>query len=205
MNKPVATTIDLMRHGEPEGGRRFRGSQDDPLSDAGWQHMIESAQQSGPWDVIVSSPMQRCKVFASHMAEQYGIPLHIEPDLREIGFGEWEGKTAAEIMEHTPDVIQKFWQNPVVHTPPGGEHLMDFQNRVLNAWQRQVENQRGKRVLIVAHGGTIRVVLGDVMSAPMDAIFRLEVPFSGLSRVVLYHEGANSFATLHSHNAFPEG
>ena len=58
------TWVDLLRHGEPEGGRRYRGAQDDPLSERGWRQMhasgIEGAQLTG----VVSSPLRRCRAFA---------------------------------------------------------------------------------------------------------------------------------------------
>ena len=57
------TLIDLLRHGEPEGGRAYRGhSIDDPLSETGWQQMWAAVGYHKPWEQIVSSPLQRCQL-----------------------------------------------------------------------------------------------------------------------------------------------
>ena len=114
----TTTVIDLIRHGEPEGGQMFRGSKDDPLSDTGWQQMIAAIAEGDQWDAIVSSPMQRCQRFAQQLAEEHRIPLHIDKDLREIGFGEWEGLTAGQIQERYGDDLNHFWQDPSPSAPP---------------------------------------------------------------------------------------
>ena len=87
------TRLDLIRHGEPVGGRRFRGDAvDDPLSDTGWQQLESrlarlDEQGMADWDVIATSPMVRCRSFAAEVAERRGLELVVDPDLREIGFG----------------------------------------------------------------------------------------------------------------------
>src|SRR5690554_8149987 len=91
------TVFDLIRHGEPEGGPMYRGSKDDPLSEAGWQQMRDAITEVDIWDAIVTSPMLRCVHFAQELSDRYSIPLHKDERLREINFGEWEGRTADEI------------------------------------------------------------------------------------------------------------
>ena len=74
----MRTVIDLLRHGEPVGGRRYRGQQDDPLSDTGWAQMRTScAEQS--WDAVVSSPLQRCARFAEELVAGAETPLVVDP------------------------------------------------------------------------------------------------------------------------------
>ncbi|MFO8155736.1 MAG: histidine phosphatase family protein, partial [Thiohalospira sp.] len=87
------TTVDLLRHGEPEGGRRYRGQSDDPLSATGWQQMQAAVAGATPWQRVISSPLSRCRVFAETLAAERGLPLEVEADFREIGFGEWEGQS----------------------------------------------------------------------------------------------------------------
>lgn len=125
--------IALLRHGETEGGARFRGSTDDPLSLAGWEQM-RIAVGKEPWQRIVASPLKRCAEFADGLAARLGIPLEIDDRLREMHFGGWEGKTAAELMESDGEALTRFWRDPASYTPPGAEPLRDFQVRVLAAW-----------------------------------------------------------------------
>ena len=90
----TTTRLDFMRHGQPEGGQLYRGhGVDDPLSDLGWQQMRTNSQYFQDWDVIISSPMTRCLSFAKELSKQRAIDYHIIDDLKEVGFGDWEGKS----------------------------------------------------------------------------------------------------------------
>lgn len=81
------TLIDMLRHGEPVGGRRYRGQTDDPLSDKGWRQMRAATAETRPWTAIVSSPLLRCRAFAEELAGQTGLPLAVDDRLKEVGFG----------------------------------------------------------------------------------------------------------------------
>ncbi len=62
--------IDLIRHGEPQGGMRYRGQLDDPLSELGWQQMRNATANVQPWEHIVSSTLSRCADFAKELADK---------------------------------------------------------------------------------------------------------------------------------------
>ena len=90
--------IDLIRHGSPIGGKMYRGhSIDHPLSEQGWQQMRDSIGDYDQWDQIISSPMIRCSDFAQEVSHNHNIPLQIIDNLKEVGFGAWEGKNALDI------------------------------------------------------------------------------------------------------------
>ena len=93
------TLFDLLRHGEPVGGSRYRGQIDDPLSERGWQQMWEAVDAVTCWQRIVTSPLLRCREFALQLGERLDIPVHAEARFREVGFGEWEGRTRAELEQ----------------------------------------------------------------------------------------------------------
>lgn len=177
------TLVDLMRHGLPVGGRRYRGHRDDPLAEEGWAQMRAAVGDACPWDVIVSSPLQRCAAFARELAERHGRPLEIEEGLREISFGEWEGRHVREILAETPEQVSRYWQDPVRHTPPGGEPLAEFRTRAVAAWERVVARHRGGHLLIVGHGGLIRTLLTHVLEMPLTATLRLEMPNAAFTRI----------------------
>ena len=71
----MSLRIDLLRHGETERGGGFRGSLDDALTARGWQQMHAALHGAGPWDALISSPLQRCAAFASQLAAQRALPL----------------------------------------------------------------------------------------------------------------------------------
>ena len=179
----MATIIDLLRHGEPEGGPKYRGSLDDPLSHEGWRQMHAAVQGHPPWDTIISSPLQRCFAFAEALGQPLEIPVRRENSLQEMNFGRWEGKTAKEIMEEDHDRLVQFWHNPVDNPPPGGEPLPHFRQRVESVWLNIVENNQDRTLLVVAHGGIIRMILCLVLHIPLQNISRIVVEYASLSRV----------------------
>lgn len=181
--------IDLLRHGEPEGGDRFRGVLDDPLSSSGWQQMRSAVDGAPPWDRIIASPLRRCAEFAGELAQRHQLPMEIEPGLRELAFGDWEGRAYSEMRETDPAAFHNFFVDPLSHTPPGGEPLRECQQRVDGAWERLIEHHSGQHLLLVAHGAVIRIILSRLLQMPLDALFRIEVPYACLSRVRLHPEG----------------
>lgn len=197
------TLVDLIRHGEPEGGPMFRGSKDDPLSTEGWAQMQAAIGDDEQWDVILTSPLQRCRVFASTLAGRLGLPLHEEPRLREIGFGDWEGLTAETIgQRYGPDALSRFWADADRNPPPGGEPFQAFQARVRAGWEHWTGRLAGQRVLLVCHGGVVRVVLGHVMGIRQDRILSaMAVPYACRSRVRLDHSAHGTLSCLISHGA----
>jgi alpha-ribazole phosphatase/probable phosphoglycerate mutase len=199
MPHKLITTLDLMRHGEPVGGRKYRGQLDDPLSEKGWAQMRQAVGGHCPWQAIVSSPLLRCADFARELASRYGLPLDIDDRLVELGFGAWEGCTADELTAADPEVLVRFRRDPVAHAPPGAEPLARFRGRVLEAWNALHERHRGKHVLVIAHAGVIRMMVAHVLDIPLQHIFRLQVPSAGLTRLRLESNGDDLFPQLLFH------
>lgn len=197
------TVFDLIRHGEPEGGPMYRGSKDDPLSEAGWRQMRGAITEADRWDAIVTSPMLRCVHFAQELADSYGIPLHKDERLREINFGEWEGRTADEVMASDGERLNQFWADPVACTPPDGEPAADFNQRIVESWQHWQKELVGQNVLIVCHGGVIRMIIANAMNIPLQHSFSsLSTPYACRSRVQVDTSDHGQFQSLVAHGAF---
>ncbi len=178
------TLVDLIRHGEPMGGRRYRGNgRDDPLSPTGWIQMREALGETAPWDWIISSPMARCRPFAAELAVRHGLPLVIEPDFIEVGMGAWEGRSHADIAASEPDAHAAFRRDPVGCRPPGAEPLARLLARVASAYERQVSTSPGGHLLIVCHAGVTRAIVGHLLRAEADRWSRLRIDYAGLTRI----------------------
>lgn len=180
-----STVIDLIRHGEPEGGKRYRGQSDDPLSATGWQQMWDTLGEQAPWQRIVSSPLSRCHAFAAQLAERHGLPLAVDARLMEIGFGAWEGRTAEQLRAEDPEQIRRFYHDPVNSRPVGAEPLEAFRARVTAAFEELAQRHAGEYLLLVTHAGVMRTVVAHVLNAPLEAIYRIEVDYAALTRVRL--------------------
>lgn len=193
------TTIDLLRHGEPVGGRRYRGQIDDPLSDKGWRQMREAVAGHSPWDVVVSSPLSRCRAFAEELAGQHDMPLSFDERLMEIGFGDWEGRTADDITADNPEALKRFYRDPVTHRPQGAEKLADFHQRITAAVNAVLEQHAGKHVLVVGHAGMMRMIMSQALEIPVENMFRLYVPNAAVTRIEYSHDDNHCLPRLLFH------
>ena len=199
MSDVKTTTIDLMRHGEPVGGRRYRGHKDDPLSDNGWQQMREAVAHHHPWDVIISSPLSRCAAFATELAQRHGLALHFEERLKEISWGQWEGSTPEDIHTHYPNALERYWADPHNNVPPGAEPIGQFRMRVLSAWNDLLARHGGKHIIIIGHAGVTRAAICHSLSIPIENMFRIQVAYAAITRIQIEHRGDETSHKLVHH------
>jgi broad specificity phosphatase PhoE len=178
----MTTYIDVIRHGEPIGGRRYRGySVDDPLTEKGWAQMRAAIPESPRWQHIVSSPLSRCLAFSKDLSEKLNIDLTIEDRFKEIGFGDWEGKTPEEILAKDSDALNHFYTDPIHNRPNGAEPLESFSVRVWDAYQCIIKEQKDKHVLVVAHAGVARAITGNILKMSLDDVYsRLRIEYGAI-------------------------
>ena len=178
------TIIDLIRHGEPVGGRAYRGHNiDDPLSDKGWQQMWDAVGEHCPWHAIVSSPLSRCLSFARALAEDNQLDYEIVENFKEVGFGSWEGQTPDQLKAERLEEYNAFYQDPVNSRPPGAEDLNQFIQRVTNALAATTKKYQGQHVLVVAHAGVIRAAIAHALHSPPLGMYKIKVSNAGISRL----------------------
>lgn len=176
-------TLDLLRHGETELSGGFRGSLDDALTDRGWGEMRAATHPAQPWTLVVSSPLRRCADFARELADDKSLPLVQSDGLRELHFGDWEGRHASELMEQHAEDLGRFWSDPYGFTPPTGEPVSDFAERVLQAVEQLRLGYAGEHLLVVTHGGVMRLLLARARGLPPGDMLQVEVVHGQLSRL----------------------
>jgi alpha-ribazole phosphatase len=181
--------LDLLRHGETELGGGLRGSLDDALTAKGWEQMRAAVVAQGPWHRLISSPLQRCARFAEELGAQLQVPVSLEPDLQELHFGAWEGQSAAALMETDAEALGLFWADPYSFTPPEGEAVSDFSDRVLGAVARLHQAHAGERVLLVSHGGVMRLLLARARGLPREQLLNVEVGHGALFNLQVAADG----------------
>ncbi|NWB87181.1 alpha-ribazole phosphatase family protein [Pseudomonas gingeri] len=185
----MSVRLDLLRHGETELGGGLRGSLDDALTHKGWEQMRAGVAQQGPWDRLISSPLQRCARFAEELGARLGLPVEIEGDLRELHFGAWEGRSAAALMETDADDLGRFWSDPYGFTPPDGEPVELFAERVLAAVSRLQQRYAGQRLLLISHGGVMKVLLARARGLPREQLLQIEVAHGALFTLQVAADG----------------
>jgi len=186
VKQAIPTFVDLLRHGEPRGGQKYRGQLDDPLSALGWSQMRSAVRDEAPWDVIVTSPLSRCRAFAEVLAAERDLPLHVAPEFMEMNFGQWEGLTPDQVLAEYGDLLPAFWKDAVNNTPPGAEPMTDFFERVGKAWDHWTDRLWGRRILLVCHGGIIRMAVAHALGMPPASVMaKLHVPYASRSQIRL--------------------
>lgn len=171
-------TIDLLRHGDT-GQRSYRGQLDDALSELGWAQ-LRAAVEGRMWDRIVSSSLQRCAMFARELAWMRQVPLQIDARLAEYHFGAWQGMPIERIAEEQGDALARFWSDPVTYPPPGAETFQAFQDRLCAALDDVATDAARQRVLVITHGGAIRLLRCLVERRSYGDMAGIDVPHASL-------------------------
>jgi len=180
----MATVFDLIRHGEPQGGSRYRGHGiDDPLTDNGWRQMWSAVGADRQWDRVVTSPMARCREFAAALARERDLPVGYEDRLKEVGFGWWEGKRRDEVRALDPDGYEAFYADPVHSRPAGAEPLEQFCRRVSGALYELAERHADEHLLLVTHAGVVRAAVSHALQAPLINLYRIRVGSAQMTRL----------------------
>ena len=186
--------VIFVRHGESvwNEARRFQGNSDPELSARGRAQAARVAQRllaAGPVAAIYTSPLRRAAATAQAIGEALGLPARTEWDLREVGLGEWEGMTPAEIDLRWESAYARWVRDPPAHIPPGGEGMEAFGARVVAAVDRIRAAHAGADVVVVSHGGAIGAYLCRVLGMGLSHLFRFKLENASLSEVVEDHIG----------------
>ena len=191
---PPTYTV-MARHGATELSldKRFsgRGGYDAPLAALGQAQAAALAQElvdRADIDRIVSSPLLRTRQTAGIVADRLGLSVEIVEGFAECGFGEWDGHTFAEVRDRWPRELDE-WLGSTEVAPPGGESFAVCQSRVLRARSEVVAMYPGERVLVVAHVTPIKVMVAHAVGAPLDSLYRMELPPCSLSSLAWFPDG----------------
>ena len=190
-------TIYLVRHGETHSNRekRLQGWMDAPLTEKGIEHsrLLGKKLSNIEFDVVYQSPIQRTVKTAEYILAGRNITTITEEDLKEYGFGEWEGKTISEVIEKYTNEIDNFWNAPHLynHRPHKAEGIADFRSRVEGALNRILAENESGNILVVTHGITIKAILAYIMNLPIEKLW--ETPFIFNTSLTIFHWDGDRF------------
>jgi len=181
----MAKKLFLARHaltGSHTDGRLL-GATDPPLSDIGERQAAAlggTLRRRNP-ERCLCSPLQR----ASRTAELAGLPTEIEPDLREVDFGQWEGMTFAEIAAADPEGAERWATFDLDFAFPGGDRLDDFLSRVSDLAGRLAADP-AQRIAVVTHGGVIRAMICHLLGLDRKSYVLFDVRPASLTTIDLF-------------------
>ena len=170
------TTILLARHGESDWNRakRWQGFADRPLTDLGREQAVALADRlrNTELDAVYSSDLQRAHETAEIVARSKDLGVEIVRDLREVDVGSWSGLTHAEAEARFPDGYARWLQGG--EGWDDGETYAEMSRRVISAILRIAEQHDNGRVLVVAHGGSIRAVHAAALGVDVHTYRRIQ-------------------------------
>lgn len=156
------TRILALRHGETAWNQdtRIQGHLDIGLNDTGRWQARRAAQALREEDIaaVYASDLSRAFETAQTIANQRGLAVQARVGLRERCFGEFEGKTWAELETGWPDAALSWRQRVPDFAPAGGENLLQLRDRILATLNELAERHQGEQILLVAHGGVMDIL-----------------------------------------------
>ena len=179
--------ITLLRHSKIDGPAALYGKTDVAALPHKDEEVITALSQVKPfYDLVVSSPLKRCRKVAQQLSQLSLSPLECDDSFQEMNFGDLDGVAFEQLIggeallpnaQHYWALLEKFWQHPAKSTLPSAETLFEFNQRVVLGWQQLVtrlieqalpkeksKEQTKQRVLLVCHGGVIRMILAHVLN-----------------------------------------
>jgi 2,3-bisphosphoglycerate-dependent phosphoglycerate mutase len=161
------TEIWLVRHGETPWNavNRVQGWEDIPLNQNGIdqaealaRHIKRLNQAGETLDAIYSSDLKRAHHTATVVADSIGMPVSIEPGVRERHFGVLQGLIYDEMQQHQPEAYRIWRSRDPNLEMPAGESLGFFRERVVKAIDKLAAKHAGKRIMVVSHGGAMDII-----------------------------------------------
>lgn len=185
--KEPSTSIIFVRHGStdfPED-QVYKGDNGPHLNTDGQMQ----AQRLGEWikgdsiTAVLVSPSRRTLETANPIVKSLSLEYKIMDELKERDFGIWEGLTFGEIESQYPEGLKKWKEDPISYTPEGGESIIDLQKRVNNVVQGVVQQFKGKKIVLVAHMGPIRVAISLALQIPLTNYRHVQIHPGSATRI----------------------
>ena len=189
------TRILAIRHGETAWNvdTRIQGHLDIPLNAHGLQQARWLAQALAKRDevhAVYASDLARAQVTAQTVADAIGLAVTPHTGLRERSFGEFQGRTFAEVEAELPEHAQHWRKRTPDWTPPGdGESLIALRERVLGTVDELAARHVGEQIVLVAHGGVLDVLYRAATRLDLQAPRTWLLPNTAVNRLLWTPEG----------------
>jgi probable phosphoglycerate mutase len=159
----MTTRLLLIRHGATtlSAEDRFAGATDVDLSDEGRRQaaFLGARLAEEKLAAVYASPMKRTRETAAAIARPHGVEPRVEPGLREIDHGRWEGLTRKEVEARFGTEYAQWEEDPFTFAPESGENGLGVVARALPVLRAIVLRHPGETIAVVSHKATIRLVM----------------------------------------------
>ena len=190
----------VVRHGETAWSRerRFAGSRDVPLTEAGLRQCeaVAQALAAEPVGAVYASPLERARTSAEVIAKPHRLEVRVEAAFREMTFGPWEGLTREEVAARFPDDYERWRTAPDTLALPGAEPLDAVAARVRRGLAALAAAHAGQTLVLVSHAIVARVIVLDALGLGLDRLWAVDASPAGITEV----EFEPGWATVHRMN-----
>lgn len=191
----MSLTLYFLRHGQTASSRDnvFCGSGLDPeLTPAGLEmaQAFTNAYRSSSWSAVYASPLRRTVMTAQPFCEAVGATMVLRDELKEIGYGNWEGMTVEAVSGEYHDDYLRWVADPAWFPPTGGERAVAIAHRGLRVIEEIKEQFTDGNILIVSHKATIRIILCSLLGIDVGRFrYRLACPVASVSTIEFNAQG----------------
>lgn len=176
--------IILVRHGESEynAKRIVQGHIDTDLTPAGIVQARLTAEYLKQFSIqkIISSDLRRAYRTAVIIGDVLDLPVEKDSRIREMSFGQWEGRSYEQIFKTDYETFQRWLQNPVACSLPSQEDMKKFEERIRSFYQDLLKLEE-KNILVVGHGGSVQGILCVACGIGMENLWSLKHSNTGIS------------------------
>lgn len=194
------TRFVFIRHAAIDGlGRRIAGREPGRRLNAEGRAQVEQLSAilaRRAVDALYTSPQPRAVETAEGIGSSLGLAAQIAPELDEVDFGDWTGRSYADL-----DLLPQWRTFNILHSSariPNGELLIEVQARAIGLLAKLQERYPGKTIALVSHGDVIRVALAHQLGIPIDFIMRFDIAPASLSVVELREHGPRVLCLNHN-------
>lgn len=182
--------VILVRHGQTDDNLsgKISGQGSTPLNTRGKEQVAAVAEVLTCLGVthLLSSPLVRARQTADILAQRLHLDIEEVHDLREVEYGDWEGKHFRDVRSHP--MAQKVFHNPVEVVFPNGESLLDVQRRGVRVIEALHQAHPQGVVVLVSHGDVIRTSLAHYLNMPFNEYTRLNLDNGAISVLELFRD-----------------
>ena len=181
------TSITLVRHGETEWNvlRRLQGRQNSELTPYGLEQaeMTSEALKNLDFDIIYTSDLKRAIITTEIINRYHNLEVKIDSALSERNFGVMEGLTREVLQDKFPEVYSGYMARKEDYQIPGGESLIEYTEKVRQSLQNIIRKYKGKRILIITHGGVLDCIMRIIFNYPMSAPRSFSIYNASINRI----------------------
>ena len=188
------TEILFVRHGETDYNKKnlYYGHLNPGLNETGIQQLKNTGKKlekmNEKIDAVFSSDLKRCKESLKLMEIDKNIKTYFSKELRELNFGNIEGKTYRQIEKEFPNYISEMKSNWKYFKAEGGESLHELQQRVSNKINEIKAENQNKRILIVAHAGVIQSLISYYLFNNLDGYWQCKIDNGSITKMTIKDE-----------------